>query len=168
MKNLNKHAFIILLIAIALVSCQPENVKDLGIERDLMTSLNGTWKLTKAIQVDEDATKKGFPYQQMDITSLFPYTDFVLTLNVAGGAPTTFTSVLGGSPNIVRLRSGTWTVDNLKYPKNIYMLSGTAADTVSLGGYPVGASTTLKLKREKKDFTTGKLLISYSYEFTKQ
>jgi hypothetical protein len=59
-------------------------------------------------------------------------------------------------------------VDNLQYPKNIYLVNGTAADTVSLGGYPVGASTTLKLKKEKRDFTTGKLLISYSYEFTKQ
>ena len=104
----------------------------------------------------------------MDITGLFPYTDFVLTLNVNAGTPTTFTSVLGGSPDIVRLRSGTWTVDDLKYPKNIYLVSGTAADTILLGGYPVGAATTLKLKKEKRDFTSGKLLISYSYEFIKQ
>ncbi len=168
MKRINKIAIIALMVTSIFVSCKPDALNDLGMERDLLTSLNGNWKLIKATQVDEDAAKKGFPYQQIDITNLFPYTQFVFSLNVAGGQPTTFTSTPGASPKIIKLTSGTWTVDNLKYPKNIFLKSGAATDTVSLGGYPVGSATTLKLKKEKKDFVTGKLLISYTYEFTKQ
>ncbi len=168
MKRINKIAILLVLVTALLGSCQPDAVKELGAERELLTSLNGSWKLIKATQVDEDAKVKGFPYQQLDITNLFPYTNFVLNLNVAAGAPTSFTTAPGASPKIVKLTTGTWTVDNLKYPKRLFLANGTSYDTVSLGGYPVGAATTLKLRKEKRDFASGKLLISYTYEFTKQ
>lgn len=168
MKFINKIAIAITLATIVLVSCNPESFEDMGVQRNFLQSVNGTWKLTKATQVDEDAAKKGFPYQQLDITNLFPYTSFVLTLNVTGNAPTTFSTVQGTAPKIVKLGNGNWTVDNLNYPKNIYLSNGAATDTISLGGYPVGASTTLKISKEKRDAVTGKLLISYSYEFAKQ
>ncbi|MEP7256552.1 MAG: DUF5004 domain-containing protein [Ferruginibacter sp.] len=168
MKHINKIAIVMMLATIVFVSCKPDSIEDMGGKRDLLQSINGTWKLTKATQVDEDASKKGFPYQQLDITSLFPYTSFSLTLNVTSGAPTTFTTNPGTSPKIVKLSSGNWTVDNVTNPKNLYLVNGAATDTITLGGYPVGASTSLKLIKEKRDKTTGKLLISYSYEFAKQ
>lgn len=168
MKSLNKTLTLLIITIVILSSCRPDSFKDLGAERGYLESLNGTWKLTKATQVDEDASKKGFPYQQLDITNLFPYTSFVFTLNVSAGAPATFTAVPGTSPKIIKLSSGTWTVDDLKYPKNIYLKNGAATDTISLGGYPVSTSASLKITKEKKDASTGKLLISYSYEFAKQ
>jgi len=168
MKFINRIAIVVMLATIVLVACKPDSIEDMGGKRDFLQSINGTWKLTKATQVDEDAAKKGFPYQQLDITNLFPYTSFVITLNVSGGAPTTFTTTPGTSPKIVKVNSGNWTVDNITTPKNIYLANGAATDTITLGGYPVGASTTLKLIKEKRDKTTGKLLISYSYEFAKQ
>lgn len=168
MKSLNNIAIMLVLATVLFASCKPDSIEDMGGKRDFLQSVNGTWKLTKATQVDEDAAKKGFPYQQLDITNLFPYTSFVLTLNVAGGAPTTFVATQGTAPKIVKLNGGNWTVDNLNYPKNIYLSNGAATDTITLGGYPVGASTTLKLIKEKRDAATGKLLISYSYEFAKQ
>ncbi|HMK05129.1 MAG TPA: DUF5004 domain-containing protein [Ferruginibacter sp.] len=168
MKSLNNKAIILVLATVLFASCKPDSFEDMGVKRDLLQSVNGTWKLTKATQVDEDAAKKGFPYQQLDITNLFPYTSFVLTLNVAAGAPTTFVATPGTSPKIVKLNAGNWTVDNLSYPKSLYLSNGAATDTITLGGYPVGASNTLKLIKEKREATTGKLLISYSYEFAKQ
>jgi len=40
---------------------------------------------------------------------------------------------------------------------------------VTLGAYPLGASaSTLKIALAKHDATSGKLLISYSYVFSKQ
>mgnify|MGYP003525873062 CR=1 FL=1 len=168
MKFINKIAIVMMLATIVLVSCKPDSIEDMGGKRDLLQSINGTWKLTKATQVDEKKKKKGFPYQQLDITNLFPYTSFSLTLNVVGGAATTFTTNPGTSPKIVKVNNGNWSVDNVTTPKNIYLINGASTDTISLGGYPVGASTTLKLSKEKRDKTTGKLLISYSYEFAKQ
>lgn len=153
---------------ILFVSCKPDSLKDLGAERDIMQSLTGSWKLTKAVQVDEDAARKGFPYKEKDISATFPYTDFKVTLNTENSAPTTFTADPGASPKVIKLTSGTWTVDNLDFPKKIYLANGGATDTVSLGSYPVGASKTFKLRKEKKDAATGKLLLSYNYEFTKQ
>lgn len=168
MKFINKIAIVAVLATVVLASCKPVSYEDLSVPRDLLLSVNGTWKLKKATQTDEDAAKKGFPFQQLDITNLFPYTNFVLTLNVSGGAPTTFSTTPGNSPKIIKLSSGNWTVDNISYPKNIYLNNGTLKDTITLGGYPVGASNSLKLIKEKRDATTGKLLITYSYEFAKQ
>lgn len=168
MKRINKIAAILVLGAVLFSSCKPDAIQELGTERDLLTSINGTWKLIKATQVDEDAKVKGFPYQQLDITNLFPYNNFVFNLNVAAGNPTNFTTTPGASPKIIKLAAGTWTVDNLKFPQKLFLTNGTAKDTVSLGGYPVGSASTLKLKKEKRDFASGKLLVSYTYEFIKQ
>jgi hypothetical protein len=90
MKCINKIAVVVILATIILAACRPASFEDLGVQRNFLQSVNGTWKLTKATQVDEDAAKKGFPYQQLDITNLFPYTSFVLTLNVNNNAPATF------------------------------------------------------------------------------
>lgn len=168
MKSINKTAILLVLCVALFTSCKPDALKELGAERDLLSSLQGNWKLVKATQVDEEAKVKGFPYQQLDITNLFPYTSFMFTLNTDGSNPTGFTATPGNSPKIIKLNSGTWKVDNLKYPKNLFFTNGTIQDTVSLGGYPVGATTLLKLRKEKRDFVSGKLLISYTYEFTKK
>lgn len=168
----------VLAAAIFFAACTPVEHKELGTPRNIIESLSGTWKLIKATQVDEDAKKKGFPFKEMDITTLFPYTNFVLTLNVTGGTPATFTTTPGSSPKIIKLASGSWTVDNAESPKDITLTSGAITEKVTLGGYPVGANNTLKLKVERYDVppppvppaqaVAPKLLITYSYEFAKQ
>lgn len=155
-------------IALVFTACSPAERKEIGAPRNVVESLAGNWKLTKAIQVDEDAAKKGFPFKELDITSLFPYTNFVLQLNLNNGVPSTFTTTPGSSPKIIKLASGTWSLDDNISPKNVTLTSGTTTEIVTLGGYPVGPYNTLKLKVERKDASTGKLLISYSYEFAKQ
>lgn len=157
-----------LTISLLFTACQPDTIKEIGESRNILSSLQGTWKLTKATQVDEDASRKGFPYKELDITNIFPYTNFQLKLDLASGAPTTFTTTPGSSPKIIKLASGNWSVDNADYPKVITLTSGATTEKVTLGGYPVGAANALKLKVERKDAVTGKLLISYSYEFAKQ
>lgn len=168
MKNILTKSFMVLAAALLFAACSPEAHKEIGEPRNILASLSGTWKLIKATQVDEDASKKGFPYKELDITSYFPYTNFVLTLNLNSGAPGTFTTTPGSSPKIIKLASGNWTVDNTDYPKDITLTSGATTEKVTLGGYPVGAASTLKLKAERKDASTGKLLITYTYEFAKQ
>ena len=168
MKKLLRTGFMMLTVSLLFTACQPDQIKEIGESRNILSSLEGNWKLIKATQVDEDASRKGFPYKELDITSLFPYTNFQLKLNLANGAPATFTTTPGSSPKIIKLATGNWAVDNAEYPKVITLTSGATTEKVTLGGYPVGAANTLKLKVERKDATTGKLLISYSYEFAKQ
>ncbi len=169
MKNTLKLLIGCCLAGIVISGCQPEAHKDLGDPRDIVPSLAGTWKLTRAVQVDEDAARKGFPYKELDITSLFAYTDFQLTFNVNGSAPSTFATVTGSSPALIKLTEGDWTVDDPQYPKVITLKNGATTETVTLGAYPVGANSTLKLRAERRDASAGdKLLISYTYEFAKQ
>lgn len=157
----------IALMGLLVFSCRPDTDGIVGSERSILSSLSGSWKLTKVTQTDEDAKRKGFPYQTMDLTSLFPYTDFQLTLDATSGAPGNFTTTPGSSPKIISLTSGGWTVDDPAFPKNITLTSGSATELVTLGGYPVAGSEKLVLKKEKKD-ASGKVQVSYSYEFTKQ
>lgn len=163
MKLILKTGTWVLALALLFAACSPEARKELGAPRNIMESLTGTWKLIKATQVDEDAARKGFPFKEMDITNLFPYTNFVLTLNSG-----TFTTTPGTSPRIIKLASGSWTPDNAEYPKVLTLTSGVVTEKVTLGAYPVGPLNTLKLKVERKDASTGKLLITYTYEFAKQ
>lgn len=156
------------LLALILHACQPKDYKTIGIPVENIGALTGTWKLTKVTQTDEDALRKGFPYTTMDLTTVFPYTDFKFTLNADGTTPTTFSTVPGNSPKIIRLTSGKWMVDDPAYPKVVSLINGTDTAKVTLGSYPTGANATLKLRLEKRDASTGKLLISYSYEFAKQ
>ncbi len=149
--------------------CKPENYKPLGKSATPINALAGTWKITSVTQKDEDAANKGFPYQTADLTNVFPYTDFTLTLNMNGNNPTTFTTTPGNSPKIINLASGNWTVDNPVYPQVLTLANATDTAKVTLGGYPLGASASnLKIALAKHDAASGKLLISYSFVFSKQ
>ncbi|MFT3826492.1 MAG: DUF5004 domain-containing protein [Chitinophagaceae bacterium] len=157
-----------LLLAMAFNSCKKDSYKSIGDPVSTLSSLAGTWKLSKVTQTDEDALRKGFPYKTLDLTTTFAYTDFVLTLNVSGGAPTTFTTTPGNSPKIIRLANGNWKVDDPKYPKVLTLTNATDTAKITLGSYPVGANTNLAISVSRNDASTGKLLVSYSYVFTKQ
>lgn len=150
-----------------LLGCQPAKLKSLEAPATILNTLAGTWKLTKVTQTDEDAARKGFPYTVLDLTTTFAYTDFKFTLNLNGTAPGTFATVPGNSPKIIRLTSGNWLVDDPNYPKLITMVNGTDTARITLGSYPLGSNPNLKISSKKSD-ASGKLLISYSYEFTKQ
>jgi hypothetical protein len=172
MKLSIKIFFPVMLAAILFTGCRPEEFKEIGETRDIPSSLVGTWKLTKVTQKDEESARKGFPYSEIDITTLFPYTQFTLTLviNTAAGL-STFTSSPGSSPDIIGLATGTWKLDSQEAPTKIDFTSGATTQSVALGAYPVGGNTKLKFKVEKRDAdpaANNKLLISYTYEFTKQ
>jgi hypothetical protein len=173
MNKIFKTGIALALTVIILAGCRPEAHKEIGAPRDIMNSLAGTWKLTKATQIDEDAAFKGFPAEvtQLDITTIYPYTDFVLKFELNNGVPSTFTTTRGNSPAIIKLASGNWTVDDPAYPKVITLTSGANTEKATLGGYTVGPNNTLKLKVSRYDIPasgTPKLLISYIYEFAKQ
>ncbi len=161
-----------LLGAMLVTGCRPESFKDIGAPRTITSSFIGTWKITKVVQVDEDAKRKGssFTFQSLDLTTLFPYTDFTLTLNAnSSGQLTTFTVDAGNSPAIIGLTSGTWSVDNGDQPQALIFKQGSLTETVTLGAYPMGGNSKLNFRIERKDpANDNKVMISYTYEFTKQ
>jgi hypothetical protein len=156
------------IIALLVFACRPDEYKKLGLPSENIAALAGTWKLSKVIQTDEDAARKGFPYQTMDVTSVFPYSDFRLTFNTNGNTASTFATMPGNAPKIIRLTSGNWAVDDPAYPKLLTLSNGSDTTRITLGSYPRGSSPNLKIRLERRDSASNKLLISYSYEFTKQ
>jgi hypothetical protein len=171
MKNILQKISLLLLITVLLAGCQPDKIEEIGAPRNITSSFAGSWKLTKAVQADEDVKRKGssFIFNTIDLTTLFPYTDFTLTLNADNtGGPTTFTANAGNSPAIIGLTTGTWAVDDVKAPKAILFKNGATTEQVTLGAYPIGGNHKLAFKVERKDAATGKVMISYTYEFSKQ
>jgi hypothetical protein len=156
------------VLALVLHACRPLDYKSVGLPKENINTLFGTWKLTKVTQTDEESARKGFPFQTLDLTSTFQYTDFKLTFNGNGSTATTFATTPGNSPKIIKLASGNWTVDDPSNPKVITLANATDTSRITLGSYPIGITPVLKVKLEKRDPATGKLFISYSYEFTKQ
>lgn len=166
----NSRILIILLAAITVLhACRPDKFEEVGAQRRVTDSFAGTWNLTKVTQKDEDAAQKGFPYSSLDLTTLFPYTDYSLTLNVTtGGQLTTFSTTAGNSPAVIAVPSGNWSAGPSEYPTYVVFKQNTVTDTLTLGSYPAGGRNVLQLKKERRDASTGKLLVSYTYEFTKQ
>lgn len=119
-----KKIFSILFVALALLSCQPDEIPPIGEPTDYIPMLAGTWNLNKFEQIDADAESKSFPAfaTVKDLTHVFPghpYTDFSITFNTDG----TFTSDPGSS-YMQMLSSGNWEVDDTEFPSAIILSSG--------------------------------------------
>lgn len=165
MKRIQYILFAICILSIW--SCKPEEFAPIGEPQNIVKSIQGNWGLTKVTQIDQDASTKGFPYKQLDITSVYPYADLALAfVGDAQGNPTTFTITSGNAPKIADLTSGNWTVDDVKAPTSISLTNGTVTNSLSIGSYVSLKAGKLIIKRDKK--LNGKVILSYQYEFTKK
>jgi hypothetical protein len=164
-----KKIFILICLAASLASCKKEAFQPVGDASNNMKAIAGAWKLVKVTQTDADAANKGFPYKAMDITNFFPYTTLRLTFNVtADNKPSTFAINNGTSPAITSITSGNWSVDDATAPKVITLTSGTTTETMTLGSYPNGVSSSLKVKVTRSSVDApAKALIVYDYEFSR-
>jgi hypothetical protein len=59
-------------------------------------------------------------------------------------------------------------VDDPNFPKILTLVNGIDTAKLTLGAYPTGINPSLKIALAKHDAASGKLLISYSYVFSKQ
>jgi hypothetical protein len=159
----------ILLIAL---SCQPDEFPAIGERQSVVPKLSGTWTLSRVIQRDNDAERKGFPTfaQTQDITDDFRFSDFKITLatNVSG-EPGTFTIVTGESPNIIgNVTTGTWAVDNQDFPSKITFTGGEGA-TIELGSFTGldNGEMVFKLIRYQPKAGSLEQVVTYQYTFKK-
>lgn len=147
-------------------ACQPETLKEYtpysGFE---LANLQGTWKITRITQTDEDAKRKNFPYKTLDVTPYLDLSGITLTFNISGTQPSTFEANYGPAPKVFNLSSGTWMLDNVGKPGNLSLINGTDTTKFVLGSYNLLPNNRLLLKQTKYLGTTP--VISYEYEFSK-
>lgn len=160
--------------ALVSIRCTREEFNAVPASGDVLTSLNGSWKIRNVIQTDEAASGKSSPYISMNITSLFPYTEYKLTLNGTAGAVTgTFTAVPGNAPPVIPFNTGNWEVDNPKNPQVITFTNGSQEVEMKIGSYPSSFNPAFKLTQTKLDMAVAPPdppapAITYEYEFVKQ
>ncbi|MBT1696880.1 DUF5004 domain-containing protein [Fulvivirgaceae bacterium PWU4] len=161
------------LIALVLLCCQPDEFPALGAREPIVPKLAGTWTLSKVVQRDNDAERKGFPSfaQLQDITNDFAFKDFKLVLSVSGNAPATFTVQAGNSPNIIGsgISSGNWSVDDVNYPSKI-TFSGSSGTSIELGSFAGlnNGEMIFKLIRTQPKAGVPEAVVTYQYSFTKE
>ncbi|MCU7552592.1 DUF5004 domain-containing protein [Chitinophagaceae bacterium LB-8] len=159
---------IAVMATLVFVNCSPEEYDALPDSGNVTSSLIGNWTLRSVIQKDEGAEIKNSPFVTTDLTSIFPYTQYKLTLDGASGASGTYTAVPGASPKIIRSNTGKWEVDDVKNPKTISFINGTDTTKMQIGSYPRSFNSSFKLRQTKVDLATKKVALTYDYEFVKQ
>ena len=160
--NTIKIFFIVAFCTLVSIRCKREEFSSVPATTDALASLTGSWTLKNVTQKDETAEIKNSPYVSMNITSLFPYTQYKLTLAGTAGATTgTYTAVPGEAPQIIRYNTGNWQVDDPKNPKKITFINGTDKIEMQIGSYPTSFNNGFKLKQTKIDAVTNKPAVTY-------
>lgn len=163
-----KNIFPILLIVLAF-GCKPDEFESLGERADRVSQLSGDWTISKVVQKDNDAVRKGFPAfaQEQDITSYFNLTDLQLSLQ----NDNSFVIETGTAPNILSsLTTGTWSVDNDEFPSRLILTSGAVNDTIAIGSFAEIANGKLSLAKVRSQLKgeTLSAVVSYDYQLVKQ
>ncbi len=157
---------ILVTMALYFAACKPESLKDYESNSAFsISSLQGTWKLTKVTQRDEDAARKGFPYKDLDVTAALGQSQVAITLNLAGNAPGTYTINYGTGAKLLKVGNGNWFLDDVNKPGKMNLASGTDTAKLILSNYANLLNN--KLVMVQKKFYNGKEAITYNYEFSK-
>lgn len=111
-----------MISAVMLIIAGCDNIK---IPGDAITDypiiIGGTWKIGKVLQ------------NNVDITSSYDFSSFLLTLNYTGETPSTFaisdnkTPFASINPPVNNFTQGTWEFDNPIYPSEIHLKSASSA-----------------------------------------
>jgi hypothetical protein len=138
---------LIVLLAIVLVSCI-EEFGNTGEPIDRKEQVTGNWKVTTMIQ--RDLLTDNPDVATFDITSIYSFTQYTLTLNADGSFTT---SNPGNAPEFV-ISSGTWAFDDDQFPSAI-ILSGSGSSSV----LDFGSLNSLTDRNELEVIFTRKVLI---------
>jgi hypothetical protein len=162
-------AIIVLAISALFASCRPEKIKpyeSAGSNGDI-ASLATVWTGSSAMQTDNNAVNKNFPYKTLDISQALQIGQWKLTLNAAGNTPGVFTMEYGTAPSFFKFSSGNWKVDDAIKAGKVYLINDAGTDTLSftLGSYQNLLNNKLVLTTQK--FLLGKPAVTYEYTFVK-
>jgi len=147
-------------------ACRPESLKDYESYSSVnLNSFQGQWKISKVTQSDEDSKRKLFPYKTLDLTNSLNLSAISVNLNIASSAPSTFTVNYGTAPQIFKITSGSWKLDDINKPGNLWLINGVDTVKFIIGAYSQIANRKLSLKQVKS--LGGTAMVTYEYEFSK-
>jgi hypothetical protein len=165
-----KRIFAILTAAsvLALGACKPDAIKDYEAPASAfkVSDMSGTWKCSSLMQSDEDAARKGFPYQVVDLSSAVNAPQLRFTLNMNGSNPGTFAIDHGTGMKQFKSTSGNWLVNDPAKPSQVWLVNGTDTVKFNIQGYDNFAYRKMVLKRIRN--LSGKAVSTYTYSFDKQ
>lgn len=157
-----------IVLAIALVSCEPVQYGKIGVPFSKLESVEGTWVATKVIQVDETAVSQGGLYQEMDLTDLYNFTSYSITFNLdADTLPSTFSVSTAGAPSFIDTM-GTWSFNDNDFPSEIHFTHPDSADITSKLYLIAPPRDQNPLRVKFLRFSKEKLIVSYQYIFERQ
>lgn len=168
MKHIFKPLIMFTMLAITFVACDPVEYGEIGVPFSKVEAIEGTWKLSEIIQVDEAALEQGGMYTELDLTNAFNFTDYSITFSLdADTLPLEFSIDAGMAPNFIDTL-GTWTFDENDLPTELLF---TQSDSVNVTSKlkliaPPRDQNPLRVKYQR--FSGGNLIISYQYSFEKQ
>lgn len=158
--------FIVLIVAFA--ACEPVEYGELGDPFSKIEGIEGSWKTTEVIQVDETALAQGGLYTEQDLTALFNFSNYTITFNVdADSMPSTFTVITGGAPSFIDT-TGTWSFNDNHFPTEVLFSHSDSAGFTSKMRLITPPRDQNPLRMKFQRFSGGKLIISYQYTFEKQ
>lgn len=174
MKNIISHNLVLLVVASWLLLLSACNVFDYPeIEEPIsvkVSELNGTWRVSKVTQFDQEAIDNGFPedVQKRDITAQFPFAEYNLAFTLdAQGRPATFLVTPGNAPNFLAINSGSWSVDHPVFTTQINLFDATNPNSAAFRVKRISSDViALQLLRNAAD-DANTLYLFYEYEFTK-
>jgi hypothetical protein len=161
----------IFLSGIIIYSCEPETYKPIGEPFNKIEGIQGSWKITSVVQVDEVAISKDLSFTQIDITGFYDFSNYRITFNTnEEDNPSTFlVENPDNIPNFLNL-TGKWAFDNSDYPSMVYLIKLDALEVpIDTTRLPLN-STPRKgnpLKFSFTRFSGGEKIISYKYTFEK-
>ena len=163
-----KNIVLMIFILAATASCRPE-FEDISESAGRSAGLSGTWTLSSAAQVDEKAVSKGYPafVQRIDLTERAGFNDYQIILNQnAEGIPTTFEERDTDSPAIIGFESGSWTLDDPDFPKEITFTNEAGESFTMVISTYLGLSEG-ELNLSFSRMVDGEPIVTYEYKFVK-
>jgi hypothetical protein len=168
MSNMKKiFSFLAIAAVLGFAACKPDAIKEFEAPSTAfkIADLSGVWKMTSIMQTDEDAVRKGFPYQTLNLTQAVNASQVKFTINMNGANPGTFAIDHGTGTKLFKSTSGNWLVDNAAKPSQVWFANGTDTVKFTIQGYNNFVNGKMELKRTRS--LNGKALVSYTYSFTK-
>lgn len=149
------------ILTVGLSGCKPQDEPLIGTPTDPTEGIEGSFKLSNVVQVDELTSKLN---KKLDISAFFIGAEPMMLTFAA--ADSSVTIVPGTTPDYFGngLSKAKWMFDDAKFPTQILINGGTSSWGLLRPIRSFDKTIAFKLSRSYK----GKLAVTYQFTFTRQ